>query len=514
MSPPARVVVIGLDSADAGLVSRWCDSGDLPVLRSLRARGAHGRLVSPPGLGDDATWASFSTTVSPARHGRYFWRSLLPGSYRTPPFRDEHLHRDVFWAALGRAGRKVAVIDVPKCPLIRGLNGIQVTDWLVHGRDHRETRSWPEAIAPSLLARFGDDPTDRVDAEWLCRMETLSDREIETFPRRLAESIDRKRQAAAELLDRRDWDLFLVVFKEAHCVGHQCWHLLGDDPLSTEPARRVGNPVRRIYQALDSAIGDLLDAAGPDGHVIVFSDLGMGPNFTGNHLLDAVLLRLEGLLPPLRQRLAFAGHRFASSFRAGSPDGTGDARSRRVRRAFQVEHNEISGAIRLNLVGREPAGRIRPGRAREDFCRFLTRALLDLVNPDTGRPIVDAVLKTDAAFTGDRLDSLPDLLVVWNRDAPITAAASGMIGEIRPALPAYRTGNHVPDGFYVGCGPGVVEGAHVPPASIMDIGPTVAALLETPLADTDGAPIGPLCGDVPVRRGRPGAEGGDDAPER
>jgi predicted AlkP superfamily phosphohydrolase/phosphomutase len=159
-----------------------------------------------------------------------------------------------------------------------------------------------------------------------------------------------------------------------------------------------------------------------------------------------------------------------------------------------VEHNEISGAIRINLEGREPAGRLRRGEAHEEFCRFVTKELLDLVNPDTGKSVVDSVLRTEEIYQGDHLDSLPDLFIVWNRIAPISAIASPRIGKIRFKGPAYRTGNHVPDGFYLGCGPRVSIGEQVHSASIMDVGPTIAKLLETPLPNTEGKPITALSG--------------------
>ena len=496
MSCPAKVMVIGLDSADYKLVSEWCDSGDLPVLQSLKEKGVHGRLMSPAGMGDDATWASFYTAVSPARHGRYFVKAIQHGSYETPFFCDADLQHEPFWNVLSRAGRKIAVIDVPKCPSATALNGIHLTDWHVHGRDHA-TRSWPPEIAPDLLARYGDDRTDRWDADWLCRLDSLSTDEIETLIHRLLESIDHKLSAAETFLAHGDWDLFLIVFKESHCVGHGCWHLLDKShpAYSAEQALRFGHPIKRIYQAIDRAIAKLLEQAGSGCHVIVFSDLGMGPNYTGEHLLDAVLLRLEDSLTwPLRQRIAMAAERIKWKVRARPLDEGASVHPHRSRRAFQLEHNEMSGAIRLNIIGREAEGRIPPGYAVENFCRLLTGELLKLVNSETGHPIVDSVLRTKALFKGDHVDALPDLFVVWNRHCPIAAAVSPTIGEIRIAPPAYRTGNHLPGGFYLSCGPGITKAAQLPPASIMDIGPTIAAWLETSLYNLDGKPISALCG--------------------
>ncbi len=179
MLSPVKVLDMGIDSADRALMLNLCDSGELPVLQSLREKSAWGVLSSPPAMGDDATWASFYTTVSPAKHGRYFYKYIKPGSYSTPWFRDANLKREPFWNFLSRAGYRAAIIDVPKCPLSTGLNGFQLADWLVHGRDHN-TCSYPPEIASDILSGFGNDLTDRPNTvEWLCRMDSLSEVEYE-----------------------------------------------------------------------------------------------------------------------------------------------------------------------------------------------------------------------------------------------------------------------------------------------------------------------------------------------
>jgi predicted AlkP superfamily phosphohydrolase/phosphomutase len=112
-----RVIVIGLDSADRNLVRQWCDSGDLPFLRAIRDRGISGVLTTPPGLGDDAVWASFYTGVGPGRHGRYHHRQLQSGSYRVDNFRD--VRRKPFWDVLSRAGGRLPSSMFPSVPCCR-----------------------------------------------------------------------------------------------------------------------------------------------------------------------------------------------------------------------------------------------------------------------------------------------------------------------------------------------------------------------------------------------------------
>jgi predicted AlkP superfamily phosphohydrolase/phosphomutase len=487
MNSPTKVLVIGLDSASPDLLRKWCASGDLPVLRSLQEDGAWGALMSPPGLADDAVWGCFSSAVSPARHGRYNFKVTRPGSYESPYFKDEDFQHETFWSALDARGKKVAVIDVPKSPLAEMKHGLHVADWFVHGRDHHTAVSSPAWVAPDLEQRIGAERIDRPgEDDYLCLETALSQGRYDELLNALHESLLHKLQGSIELLQQGDWDMFLTVFKESHCVGHQFWHLLDKTHALYDPSlvEMYGNPVKDIYVALDTALGRLLECVDEKTRVIVFSDLGMGPNHTGEHFLDAILERLEkaerswfetgSLL--LRREL----DRLAGSLRAGH--------SLQYRRYFQLVHNEISGAVRLNQTGREPQGRIGTGEV-EQTLHQLTKDLLELVDPVTGRPIVKEVLRTSELFTGEHLARLPDLLVVWHRDAPISGARSDKIGVVHNKTPNVRPGNHFCGGIWFARGPGFSGGEQTHTPSIMDIGPTVARFLGVELPDVDGRPF-------------------------
>ncbi|MEM7758542.1 MAG: alkaline phosphatase family protein [Cyanobacteria bacterium P01_A01_bin.40] len=487
-------MVIGLDSADSKLLIDWCDSGKLPVLKSLKEQGVWGKLASPPLMADDAAWASFSTSVSPAEHGRFFWKSFHSGSYDTPQFSAQDWKHEPFWNVLSQANKKVAIIDVPKCQLSKDLNGIQLANWLVHGRDDK-TGSFPPSFAPDILSRYGNDQNDCPNSdEYLCLMETLSTEKLRLLLQRLINSVERKLSVATEVLNQGNWDLFLTVFKESHCVGHQFWHLLdeGHPQYDQVLAHELGDAIEKIYQLIDRSVGKLLELSDPDTNVIIFSNLGMAANYTGESYLDEILNRLESPVPPRFQpkyrKLIKVKNRIQKKITRR------ELHLNAHRKAFQLEHNEISGAIRINLKDREPAGRISPGRELEKFCAKLSQDLIDLVDPNTGNPIVKQVIRTETLFTGNHQDCLPDLLVEWRRDALITSVASKKIGLLRVNKPPYRTGNHTVDGIYFARGPAIVPNQNPSSASLMDIGPTIAALLNTSLPDVEGKPIKAICG--------------------
>jgi predicted AlkP superfamily phosphohydrolase/phosphomutase len=485
-----RVLAIGLDGVDRDLLIDWSRAGTLPVIRQLLASGRLVPLTSPDAMGDDATWASFSTSCAPGVHGRYFYRKLVPGSYATPMFRGDRPAREPFWGHLSTAGRRVAVLDVPKTPLAASVNGVQLADWQVHGPD-LATHSYPADLAERVLTRFGGDRVDRWHGGvFLCGMRTMSAADHGVFYGRLVESISDKTDLAEELLEQEPWDLFLVVFKEGHCIGHQCWHLHDSSHPESSPAlrERYGDPIREIYKALDSSIGRLLAHAAPDTHVLVFTDLGMRSNFTGDHLLDDVLMRLEwGAKTPLAH-VYHGGLQLQERLRLKvSPQARWGIQ--RFRRAYQVPHNEISGAIRINLIGREPHGKVRAGIEFDELCDRLTDSLLDLRETASGRPAVCRVVRADRQFPGPCRGQLPDLLVEWERHTRIEGLSSTRIGTVARPAPGYRTGNHVSGGVLLAAGPAVKQDAEEVPASIMDLGPTIATLLGCPLAGVDGRPL-------------------------
>ncbi|MEQ8860815.1 MAG: alkaline phosphatase family protein [Pseudomonadales bacterium] len=455
-----KVLVIGLDAVDPQVLLDWCDSGCLPTLSAIRERGAWGLLETPTGMADDAVWASFSTCVSPAEHCRYHFRTVQPGSYQLRRFRRHHFNNPPFWEALSNGGKRVAIIDVPKSPATRELNGIEIRDWRVHGNEGTAS-SIPPELAEELFQRFGDDMTDRASGkEFLCGIPELTDSQRKDFFERLRRSIADKTTVAKELLSGGDWDLFLAVYKEGHCAGHQCWPPDAD--------------LKSIYRSLDGAVADLLQAVDQETTVIVFSNLGMRANHTGEHLLDKILQRLENLYAS-----SWHGYRAAVDklyhgvrSRLAIPATTSRYRSRL---AFPVDFNEMSGAIRINQLVREPDGRIRPGADTERFTRFLETQLLALKDPDSDLPIVEQVLRSEDLFPGYVGEWLPDLFVVWNRSQPIVAATSPAVGIVSTGDSEVRPGNHIPGGIYFACGPTVEKTPCN--ASIVDIGPTIAALL-------------------------------------
>jgi predicted AlkP superfamily phosphohydrolase/phosphomutase len=133
---------------------------------------------------------------------------------------------------------------------------------------------------------------------------------------------------------------------------------------------------------------------------------------------------------------------------------------------------------------------LHPGAECDEFCERLAADLYDLVDPTSGRPLVREVLRSREVFFGEHVADLPDLLVQWHRDWPITGAASPKMGKIvSEDLTTRRTGDHRSEGLFFMLGPGISPGPYSAPVRTEDFAPTMAALLDVDLPDVDGRPL-------------------------
>jgi len=164
--------------------------------------------------------------------------------------------------------------------------------------------------------------------------------------------------------------------------------------------------------------------------------------------------------------------------------------------------------VRLNLRGREPAGALAAGPEADAFIEGLTRDLLAIVDPETGSPLVRRVLRTADLFQGPRLAELPDLLVEWHTEPPRGTSVAGRgagaawralsngTGSIEKVNDYCRTGEHRIEGMFIARGQGIAHGRFERVVSILDLAPTLAALLGVAAPTMPGRRVAEMLGAV------------------
>lgn len=495
-----RVLFIGLDAADRDLVRQLADEGAMPVVRNLVARGSSYDIEVPDAFYVGAVWPSFYTGCTASRHGRYCFRQYIPGSYKARPVGPDIVPMAPFWSALDAAGRRVVIFDIPKSRPVPLKHGIQVCDWGTHDPEERGIATTPASLADDIVSRAGPDPVGRCDR--VVRTSTG----YRDFVRNLKRRIAVKEKLAIRAMTTRAWDFFAVCFGDSHCVGHQCWHLHDAEHERHDPAiaTAVGNPVRDVYSALDASVGRLIDAAGPDCLVFLLCSHGMGRHYDGGHLMREVLKRINRKLPFGRsldeQRVAYGDARDnPDAIDAGVEIGEDGLPVAATRRSFVVPNNDAFVGIRINLVGREPYGRIEAADVAA-YGDALMSGLGDLTIGEGGPPAFDRVFRTEAAYP-DRAsdDALPDIIAAWSRLAPYHSLYSPVAGTVEGDYAGVRTGDHRAGGRLFVAGMHIAPGRHGN-APIEAIGPTICAALGVSFPDVDGRPL-----DLPRARMTPSA---------
>jgi predicted AlkP superfamily phosphohydrolase/phosphomutase len=500
-----RVLFIGWDAADAELLDRWCAGGLLPNVARMRSLGASARMGTTADVFHVSAWPSLFTGTTPDKHGLYHAYVTIPGHQGLLRPRPDSTPFPFLWKLLSDRGKRCVVIDAfLTCPL-QGLNGVQIVDW--------GSWSWfweptfvPSGLKAEVRRKFGPYP-----AEDHSKVGVVPLADFNGFRTRLLAGVQTKTDVVKWLMAKEDWDLLLVVFGESHPAGHYFWQF--HDPTFPAYPKTDAGPLRHalldIYVALDRALGELLQAAGGGTTVFLVSGDGMGPNYSGSHILPDMLGRMGVLNTGAGRPAGAASGSDASGASGGSllaavrsriPKGLRAAVSNVLlsraqqeklslhfktagiawnqTRAYQIE-NAQEGYIRVNLKGREPAGIVEAGKDYDAICDELARTMEGLINPANGQRAATAVYTTHALYHGPCRAHLPDVVVSWNMGAKLTtelrAERYGVARSVAPSweLAPYYTGNHHPHAFAVAIGPDVPRAARLDGMHILDLAPTI-----------------------------------------
>ncbi len=504
MSSHPKVLVIGLDAAEPKLIRRWCQEGHLPNLERLMAAGTTTPLKSPAEQFPDEVWPAIYTSSNSAQLGKYYYIQPRPGSMNLELVEDRAVGEE-FWIAASNHGKRCAVVDVPKTGLGPPIDGIQLVNWGSHAT-HAETASHPPELLRRVLDRHGPYPLHSCDSHGL-KLE-----EYRQLRSQLIAGVALRKRVVEDLLASDAWDLFFCVFSETHCSGHQFWHLQDPNHPRYDPRDPYGlqTAMRDVYQAVDEAVGSIVEAAGPECIAVVFSGHGMQPQYHGRELLPK-LLELWGMKgpsnvepDPTRERRIKTGRSLLRKLKETVPmpwqyavkkilpKNIEDALVCRFMgankldadaRAFYVPNNDLTPAIRINIKGRDPQGLVAEGDACEELCEFISARLRELINPATGKPAVRKVSRTRDLYRGRHLEILPDLTAMWSDEAPIEALYSPGYGTVTGGHHDLRSGGHGAEGLLIIRDPAgrPIEAGE---ASGRDLAPSILELMGVPVPET------------------------------
>jgi predicted AlkP superfamily phosphohydrolase/phosphomutase len=506
-----RILAVGIEAAEPTLIEKWAKEGQLPNIAKLMETGTYSRMRSPTEVSSGATWSSINCGVTPGKHGMGFChRQFLNGTYETRKKRADEVNRKPFWIQLDRNGNDIAVMDVPETKT-EDLKGTQLVGW---GLEYEawHTSSTPKNLIYDVLKKFGKHPFK----DWYQTKPTKKEK-WKDLSKKVIEATRIRNEIWKEILKRKKYDFSLVAYAETHFAGHLFWHINDPDhpDYDAELEDYVGNPILEVCKLCDEAIGEF-QKIDPQAIVTVFSNTGMGPNYSARHFVAPILKKLgyyyddsntgNGLkiLKPAADVYAveriekLIGTDTIMFFKKLIPESIWDKWTRKYlnmgatwkkSRAFDIP-GDNTGTVRINLKGREPAGLVEP-KDYDKICDEIADIFIELKHPDTGADIVREVIRVPQKYDGDGNQDFPDLLVKWVEGQPITKMQSDRVGLIeRDHLPDKRTGAHKDFGFFLISGDVIQkQGRFTEQIYNWDVAPTILYLRGEEIPeDMDGVP--------------------------
>jgi predicted AlkP superfamily phosphohydrolase/phosphomutase len=484
-----RLALIGLDGATFRVLDRVIEAGAMPALAELRARGFEGVLRSTIPSYTPPAWISIATGVNPGRHGIFGFLATTP---QEEP-RITHsgmIGATPLWRYVGNLGVKVAAFNVPISYPPVPVNGFMVSGGLAAGWSQSELPNFasdPEIGRLVSEVSGGHYPLDVVvsyENDW---------HSPDALNRILGVQKLRRRVLAA-CLERVEPRVVFAVFEGPDRLQHLYYQYVVDcsNWFSRPEAAAIRNLAFEYFSDVDEAIRDLVDWAGPDGHVVIVSDHGAGPwEKTVN--MNLALEEWGYLKLPAVSRLT----------RLGPIAGVGQRAVRRVlpRRLLlkakaRLSRNIVWGesraftshvaeqGIHLNHRDDMPHGMLSGPEAERIEVELIER-LMAMVDPQDGAPITDRVVRRSEVIRGPFEKRAPDLFPLF-RDQRFeisdTLAATSAITDHRDRPWGYH---HI-DGVFIAAGPGVrVAGAWQasPELDVVDVFPTVLHLSGLPVPE-------------------------------
>jgi predicted AlkP superfamily phosphohydrolase/phosphomutase len=500
------VVLLGFDAADPDLVERWTAEGKLPALARLMERGAWARTSGEELLFEHGIWSSIFSGVSTARHGFHFFWQPVPGTYGLELKKGRDVGVSPFWAQLQGTGRSVLVMDPPDTEPVRGLPGIQVSEWATHSHYPPLTLSAePPSAIREVRRAFG--PRQQIG-------ETIgaTPQQDRMIIERLIARARRKGDSIRTLLAGGSYDLVVAVFAEAHTGGHQAWEYRRDAKGDgARPDHGLADGVLRLYQAVDDEIGRIVDSLPSSANIFVISSVGMLSQYPIEGLTEAFCRQLGYQAePPRAASTDPAPRRSAIAVLRGLvPERARNLVSRFL--PFRVQARLLSekfaastdwsrttayappgyytGCVRVNLRGREPMGTVAPGVEYDALLARLEEDFHALRHAETGEPVVARTVRTRAAFSDDIHPALPDLIVFWREhDAPLLRVRHPRAELTQTPHAFHRGSHHITEGLLVAAGPAVRAVGRTNDVNPLAIAPTLLSLLDVAAPEVMTAP--------------------------
>ena len=159
--------------------------------------------------------------------------------------------------------------------------------------------SSPRRLMPEIIKKFGTHP---LADQYRVALRPETDEEYRLLRNDLLHGTRTKADLSRWIFDKGPFDFFLTVFADLDWSNHLLWDSLDPAHPRHDGARApwCKELFRELFGRIDRTIGEMKQSH-PEADLLVFSLSGMGPNYSGWHILPEVLARI-GMSPGVERK--------------------------------------------------------------------------------------------------------------------------------------------------------------------------------------------------------------------
>jgi len=471
-----KTVIIGLDGCTFDKINPLIKKGVLPNIEALIGSGTSGTLSSTIPPMTAPAWVSIGTGKNPGKTGIFDFWLPIECSYRYRMISSRDVKSPFFWEIAAKQGKKNVVINFPVTYPPEDFSGILVSGMLTPSKDSdftlpRELKDW--------LAAGNIDY--QIDAGWSYH----DTKDKSKFLQSIIYCLNERKKAALYLMDRFEWDIFVVVFTALDRVQHFFWYDEVQGTLAHEPEKGncLSGAIELVYRTLDDVIGEFLYRIDRFWNLFIVSDHGFSPLhkilYVNQILLDLGLLKVK---EQFQEKILRGSDEDVDPSDLIHPLINLDLIDWERTQCFMP--TETSQGLRFNVKGREPNGLIDPSlldRIKEETIEKLKK-----VKDSHGEtPLFSEVYKREEIYEGENMKLAPDLIFLNQeiKAIPLTSLTSG--ATLKPST--WRTGHHSPDGVFIAAGHDIKRNFRAESLRVYDVAPTLLYSMGLPVdGDMDG----------------------------
>jgi predicted AlkP superfamily phosphohydrolase/phosphomutase len=467
-----KVIAVGIDGAPWELVNRFSDSGSIPNIAQMVRTGVSADLRSSIPPVTAPAWKCYSTGKNPGKLGAFWWTKVnFEKQALTFTSSVDFKSRD-YWDYISDTGEYCVQINMPMTyPPPKEFSGVFVSGVPALENDDF---TYPKGLKEELLRKHG----------WRITHESEYDVNPDKFIASVSQLIDKRFDLAEEYIDRADFMHLTIFFIDD--VQHYTWSQM------KMGKGKHADAIETLWAQIDRRIGKLRERAGPDHHMVIFSDHGftdlkgalyinewLGPELIkkkavvkmGKKSTTEKMLTLADRthLTPILKRMLPANSR--KRFQEGRREEELDRREFFVWDETKV-YGSSEGPVYINRK------LVADDQEYDELRKRLVAEIEALVHPDTGEPAIEKVYTREEAYQGPYMDQAPDLIILPALGYEVAANVSDdeRVWATPETFHNKWTGIHRMEGILIINGPEIREGHRLDGADIYDVAPTILAL--------------------------------------